>query len=515
MRRMLVCLLVLAPLGGLRADDGGDRARFRELLDSYRKVEKSSEWPEVKRRRELLTEIGRLDCEEALPVLYRAFLEDRETVCRIPAMEGVLRGGNTKARKMLVRAALGDRNDLYVLLLPEALDGCSDPELAGWLVDSLLPRRGRPDLRAAVVEALGRMRAADAAAPIREILDDGGHDIRLLFECLLALARIEGARAVPAIEPWLENEEPALRDGAVRALGETGDPAALAAVLPLATDPAPPVQEAVVRVVREAKAKAGVPALIELLARSRSLRATDAARVALEEMTGQCFGFDAAAWREWWAARDPGAALEPAKAASECSVATYYGMGIHSDRLVFVLDVSGSMRAGRPARIETARRELTETLGMLSERTRFNVVAFSGSPVWWRDSEVPATPENIESARKFVAELSPGGGTNVWDTLAETFEKNRDVDTIFFLGDGSPSRGRVTEPEEILARIHWMNRLRHVEIHTIALLRGGTPPPVAGTHPAPTGPREDDEEEAARFMARLAAATGGTFLKIR
>lgn len=515
MRRIVVCLLVLVPLAGVRADEGGDRARLKELVESYREVEKCSEWPDVKRRRELLGEMARLDCEEALPVLYRAFLEDREPVCRIPAMEGVVHCGNTKARKMLVRAAIGDRNDLYVKLLPEALAGCADEELAAWLVDSVLPKRRSPDVRSAVVEALGKMGAADAAKPVRKILDDGGRDVRLLYESLLALARIEGARAAPEIEPWLENEAAPLREAAVRALGVTGDAAALAATFPLARDASPLVQEAVVQAVHRAKAKAGIPALIGLLEGSKSLRATDAARRALEEMTGKCFGFDAQAWRGWWKARDPDAPLTPAKTASDCSVATYYGMGIHSDRLVFVLDVSGSMRAGRPSRIETARQELAKTLGTLSERTRFNVVAFSGSPIWWRDAAVPASPKNVDSAKRFVAALSPGGGTNVWDTLVETFEKNADVDTIFFLGDGSPSRGRVTEPEEILARVRWMNRLRHVEIHTIALLRGGTPPPVAGARPGTSGPREDDEEEAARFMARLSAVTGGTFLKIR
>ena len=111
--------------------------------------------------------------------------------------------------------------------------------------------------------------------------------------------------------------------------------------------------------------------------------------------------------------------------------------------------------------------------------------------------------------------------TNVYDTLEEALEKNRLIDTIFFLGDGSPSLGKHTEQEEILARFRWMNRVRKVKVHCIAILRGKVArfggrlaPPGNARWRSISPDRMYDEEEAARFLARLAAEHGGTFIKI-
>ena len=124
------------------------------------------------------------------------------------------------------------------------------------------------------------------------------------------------------------------------------------------------------------------------------------------------------------------------------------------------------------------------------------------------------------SATEYQYALGAGGGTNVYDTFAEAFEKNLRVDTIYFLGDGSPSLGTYTEQEEILARLRHMNRFRKVRIHTIALIRGevgrfgGRQGPVMGRGISRSGARAYDEEEAARFMARIASEHGGSFVKI-
>jgi hypothetical protein len=148
------------------------------------------------------------------------------------------------------------------------------------------------------------------------------------------------------------------------------------------------------------------------------------------------------------------------------------------------------------------------------------VVAFASGPRWWKDAEVPAGPEQIADAKEFVVKSPVGGGTNIYDTFEQAFEKNKLVDTIYFLGDGSPSLGTHTEQEEILARLRWMNRFRRVRIHCIALLRGkvgrfgGRMGPGLGRGRSISDARAYDEEEAARFLAKMAAQHDGSFVKI-
>lgn len=521
MRRAPIVIALLAglALSGARAQDAASRARYAELEKAYKEVRKSALWEEIKKRRDLIVLFGDLDHPGSVGVLYEAFTEDREQVCRIPAMIGLGRRGNTKVLKAMTTAAVRDRNEVYVMCLPLAFaEVAADDGIGAWLTKNLLGKGKPPELRPAVLQSLGLLRSSEAFEPVLEILAEGKPDRRTAYESLIALARIGGARAFDVVVPFLESDDRVLREGAVLALGETGHPGAVEKILPLAKDVAPRVQEAVAEVIRARKADEGIPVLIELL-RTGRLRVMDTARSALEEISGEKHGLDPSAWERWRERQEkdepPAEEQDPAG-----SVATYYGMNVLSDQVLFVVDVSGSMKAGEPTRIETAREELTKTLDQLNRKTLFNIVCFSGQPVWWREQEVEASPKNVADAKKFVEGLDAGGGTNVYDTLVEAFEKNKLVDTIFFLGDGSPSLGTFTEQEEILARLRWINRFRKVRIHAIALLRGEVPRfggrmgPGLGRGRSVSGERAYDEEEAARFLARMAAEHDGTFLKL-
>ncbi len=521
MFRRVIFLLLLAPLAapaGEPADPAAAR-RCRELIREYEKVKRSPLWEKVKERRRILEELRDLGDPAALRVLYTAFTKDREQICRIPAMIGLAKMGNLKVLKTLVRICLREHNDIYRLCLPLALGEAADPRIGPWLTKNLLPERKDRDLRAAVIQSLGLLGTKEAFEPIRKILEKERRHPRIVYESLLALGRIGGKEAIPVIAPYLENPDGVLREGAVLALAETGDPGVVARVLPLASDVSPRVQESVAETVGRYRAEPGIPALIGLL-RSGRLRVMDTARRTLEAITGEKFGFDADAWELWLARKKAGKLPEKPVAGRNGSVATYYGLKILSDRVLFIVDHSGSMDAGKPPRIETARKELKKTLEELNPRTLFNIVGFGSGTTWWKDSEVKATKKNVAEALRFVDRLSVGGGTNVWDTLVEALEKNRLIDTIYFLGDGSPSLGRYTEQDEILIRFRWLNRFRKVRVNCIALLRGkvgrfgGRMGPGLGRGRSISPDRMYDEEEAARFLARLAAENGGTFVKV-
>ncbi len=75
------------------------------------------------------------------------------------------------------------------------------------------------------------------------------------------------------------------------------------------------------------------------------------------------------------------------------------------------------------------------------------------------------------------------------------------------LSDGLPTAGKATVPEQILARVRALNRLRRVRIHTIALLLGAQPDAERGG----VGETADMTD----FMRRLAEQNGGIFIEIR
>jgi Ca-activated chloride channel family protein len=93
--------------------------------------------------------------------------------------------------------------------------------------------------------------------------------------------------------------------------------------------------------------------------------------------------------------------------------------------VIFVLDVSGSMR-GDP--LQTASNLLHDLVGELRPRDRFNVLFFSGGSWMLAPTSVPATPENLDEARRSIAMVPPGGGTELIPALRMALATPRPTD---------------------------------------------------------------------------------------
>ena len=102
----------------------------------------------------------------------------------------------------------------------------------------------------------------------------------------------------------------------------------------------------------------------------------------LARLTNQNFFSDYDLWARWWrGARDkftvPPVPKPGERAVGETrTVARFYGLPVDSDRIVFVLDQSGSMSAGSPTDFEKACAELLKVVQRLSNRARINVIFF-------------------------------------------------------------------------------------------------------------------------------------------
>jgi hypothetical protein len=123
--------------------------------------------------------------------------------------------------------------------------------------------------------------------------------------------------------------------------------------------------------------------------------------------------------------------------------ATFFGASAYGDRFVYVLDMSGSMQqTGRRYgnRFQRASAELVRSVNQLSESQAFSVILFSSKTRLMFDHDgpfpqiLPATPENKDRLRDWLASISPDGGTDPREALRLGLELSPSA--LFLLSDG-------------------------------------------------------------------------------
>ena len=215
----------------------------------------------------------------------------------------------------------------------------------------------------------------------------------------------------------------------------------------------------------------------------------------LASISGQRFEI-ADEWADWWKKTEPTfefppVKLDPLAPTVAAGTATYYGLPLYGSKIVFIIDASVSMRGPR---IEAAKRELAKAITELPSGAEFNVLAFSLGVMPWQSQLVPSAKQNKEEAKRFVLGLPLASRTASFDALEAAL--NYDAEAIYFLTDGQPNDGKVTQPAEIVAIISKVNRVRRVTINTIGIGVG----PDAGPFSA--------------FLKALAGENFGTFRRV-
>ena len=230
------------------------------------------------------------------------------------------------------------------------------------------------------------------------------------------------------------------------------------------------VRRAVVRAIMRIREPATIGQLIGLLGALKGEVRGDIVQY-LAEITQQEHGLDAAAWKTWWAGAKetftfPPLArglMSPVKAPGGIR-ASYYGLPLFARRLVFVFDTSGSMAGPR---LDAAKRELMNAISKLPEETAFGIVVFNSRVDAWQKQLVAATPNNKDSALRFMGGLLAREQTGTYDALATAF--SYDAEALYLLTDGAPTTGKFIQPGEIITAITHGNLARRLTIHTIGI----------------------------------------------
>ncbi|HEB52977.1 MAG TPA: VWA domain-containing protein [bacterium] len=258
------------------------------------------------------------------------------------------------------------------------------------------------------------------------------------------------------------------------------------------------------------RCKAVIPALIAgldaELKRKRDPWAMDVRlHKLLEGLTGQSVargGIEP--WKAFWRAEGASFAVRPKpepgqEPKQDSRYEKFFDLTIESDRVLFVLDFSGSMaepvtlhRQGTTAggaagstatKAELVVKELKKLVMALPDGALCNFIVFGEDVRIWRaEGDRPALVRLDDDTRddllgNFLDGLRPNGPTNLYDALQAALGFGgrglydryyaAGFDTLYVISDGAPTAGPVTDKLEIRRRVREANDLRKITIHCI------------------------------------------------
>lgn len=427
-------------------------------------------------------------------------------------------GGAASTRVFV--AVAGTSDPTLRRLLSEALGSMTDEKSATEIYAAL--RHADPGVRIVMARALGRLKHRNAADRLSEPLRDKVLDVRGAALESVAERRDPNSEALLHREAQGTNEESAavaisllvgypseattalllkLAGGtktgvaipALDALGDLHPLEALPAFEKALKAKEWPVRVSAVRGLSKARKRESIEILVERVDKEEGRMLAEIVD-ALRALTGKPFGYAPGQWKEWWlGARDAFVVPEKGQAviSSQVNMTTYHGVPVLSNRMVFLVDISGSMSeaTGAESRMEQSKKELLRVLGQLGAGAQLNLIFFDERIEPWRKALAPIR-QNLKEAQALVSKLAPRGSTNIFDALEAAFVLHKEADTIYLLSDGDPTNGRIIDQEDILREIRKMNRLRQIVIHTISFGSSG-------------------------FMKALADQNGGRYVEIK
>jgi|GEM_PF-2108821 len=361
--------------------------------------------------------------------------------------------------------------------------------------------------------------------------------LRNLLSDRKAMVRAGAVRALGELHPRevyedlaarAEDKDPEVRVETALALWNYNRDDALTGLLTLLRDKVWAVRLAAIRALHNVRDKRVIPALIDQLGREGGRLREDIHEL-LVKMTQQDFNLSLDRWLWWWnnygGAFQMGGKPSKSKAARERYAIQYHEVDTCSKKFIFLLDISSSMKekitvekqAGKTygkgdlvkTKMAVAQTELVRLLRTFDANILFNIVTFADEVEIWKRQVVAAKRDVRKHAEKYVWNLTPPqkAATNVYDALMNAFDMvdagfakrkyESVVDTMFFLSDGNPTAGPVTDVDMILRAVNERNRIHHIKIHTFAL--GGGKGTGGDTH----------------FLKKLADMTGGEYQVIK
>jgi hypothetical protein len=264
-----------------------------------------------------------------------------------------------------------------------------------------------------------------------------------------------------------------------------------------------------------------VPALIKVLS-GASTRMKYEIDECLKKLTGGVTRHgEYSAWSAWWEKNEndflAGTYVVTLSDKSDGpGVTQFYGIPLHSAKVVFIIDVSLSMKdptSWKPEidvgndklegdrGIDVARYELRKIVRQVPEGANFNIIGMYGRLALLSEKWVVAARDAREKAVKFIQGLEIRTGTDVHGALIRALDfsggnwntspREDSVDTIFILSDGVPSVGML-DRNQLPDRILDAARFKRIAITAVAI---------------------DPPKEGREILKKVAEGTGGLYVQ--
>jgi hypothetical protein len=438
----------------------------------------------------------------------------------------------------LAIAAVQPREDLLPWLQARLAKTGKDPETA--------PRN-------AAIEILGVLGGPEIKPLLLPLLRERDPAQRIALTRALAGACPGDADVARELVPLVDSNDDNVKITAIQHLGRLAQPFLDETVPPDARPAAPDdlapliieaigrrlvqdkswqVRRAATTCLLRARNRLAVPHLIRGLkgevaraGKERTAELVNSLQQALYQLTGQDIPATAVdQWEKYWASGGERMMIvagdKKLERKDENKYVRYFSIDIKSERVLFIVDRSGSMleparlkgeyanlEAGQP-KFDLVRQELEKVVRSLPEDATANVIFFGDDVRCWtlgrdeRPRQMPMNDRNKSDLIAFIRLTAPAGSTNLYDALDTAlraagrglYDKyyGTDFDTVYLLSDGAPTAGAIVDTELILQRVREANQLRQVAIHTITF----------------------GDVNNAVFMGRLASENGGAHVHI-
>jgi HEAT repeat protein len=367
---------------------------------------------------------------------------------------------------------------------------------AGWQIEdpkvdkalAKLTKDKKSEVRLEAVAAIGRRGNVELIGDLERILDRD-KDPLVVAAAVGAITTLGGSGDWMAkLAELARHEHEDVRNAAVEELGETGDPAQAQILVEAMNSEQWSTRLKAARALERLRVDSTVGDLIARMEQEDGRMQAELGTI-LWRLTGQPLRNEPARWKAWWAKEGDGfqilsaeelTALEEKKELHRLKQVTrtsFFGIRVVSHRVIFIIDISGSM--DRPTRgrfvgetgerrMDVAKKELDQCLDSLDVESLFNIVTFADSASAWQDRVSEWTNVSLAEAKEYVSRQEAFGGTNLFGALDIAF-RDAIVDTIYVLSDGNPTVGEQQDPGQIRETVAEWNRHRGVEIHCIAV----------------------------------------------
>lgn len=402
----------------------------------------------------------------------------------------ILAGFKDPAVNREILAQFGRGHEREKLFVIHAVTGIQDEKIDKAIEKMLFDRE--MEVVIAACKALADRNDKDAIPQLQKLVGKIGKEKPIARAALDAMTTLRSGdpKWIDELLAMTKGEDPDVRNMALQQLGRTSDKKFLPKIVEALDDKDWSTRLAALDALEAMKTKDAIAPIIARMGKEEGRMLAEFS-AALYRMTGQPFEDNAAAWDNWW--KNAGEKFElmtPEKLAKVKASADewrlkqatrvqskFFGIRIVSHKVIFVIDVSGSM--DRPvenfegksgmSRIDVAKAETDKAIQSLEAGSFFNIITFStGVDHWVEGGLKAASQKNRDDAQAFIDKTGAGGGTSTYDALKEAF-KDPDVDTIFFMSDGEPTTGEETDPVIIREHVKQWNEHRGIVINAIAI----------------------------------------------